>query len=102
MRTGLLFNLTELHATPLGGHFGREKNKGLDPPRSLVAKYGVRDVETLVRTCSVCQRVEAEHGPSAGALPYHALPVPSRRGGTVGLAFLDIPTAAFDHDFLQV
>ena len=64
-----------------------------------MAKYGV-ERRDFVRTCPVCQRVEAEHGPPAGLL--YPLPVPSRRGGTVGLDFLDMPTAASGHDFLQV
>ena len=58
------------------------------------------DVEAFIRTCPVCQRVKAEHGPPAGLL--YPLPVPSRRGGTVGLDFLDMPTSASGHDFLQV
>ena len=58
------------------------------------------DVEAFIRTCPVCQRVKAERGPPAGLL--YPLPVPSRRGETVGLDFLDMPTAASGHDFLQV
>ena len=30
------------------------------------------------------------------------LPVPTRRGGTIGLDFLELPTATSGHDFLQV
>jgi hypothetical protein len=37
--------------------------------------------------CQVCQRVKAEYGPPTGLL--YPLPVPSRRGGTVGLDFLE-------------
>ena len=91
--------LTELHATPLGGHFGREKTMAL-ARRMVWWPNMASDVEAFIRTCPVCQRVKAEHGPPAGLL--YPLPVPSRRGGTVGLDFLDMPTAASGHDFLQV
>ena len=91
--------LTELHATPLGGHFGREKTTAL-ARRTVWWPNMAADIETFVRTCPICQRVKAEHGSPAGLL--YPLPVPSRRGGTVGLDFMEMPTAASGHDFLQV
>ena len=54
----------------------------------------------MICTCPTCQRVKAEHGRPAGLL--NPLPVPSRRGGTIGLDFLEMPTANSGHDFLQV
>ena len=41
-----------------------------------------------------------EHGRPAGLL--YPLPVPTRRGGTIGLDVTEMPTAASGHDFLQV
>ena len=58
------------------------------------------DVETFIHTCPVCQRVKAEHGPPAGLL--FPLPVPTRRGGTISIDFIELPRAASGHDFMQV
>ena len=91
--------LTELHATPLGGHFGRDKTLAL-ARRTVWWPGWATDVATFIRTCPVCQRVKAEHGPPPGLL--YPLPVPTRRGGTIGLDFLELPTASTGHDFLQV
>ena len=91
--------LAELHATPLGGHFGRDKTLSL-ARRTVWWPSLVADVDTFIRTCPTCQRVKAEHGRPAGLL--YPLPVPSRRGGTVGLDFMEMPTASSGHDFLQV
>ena len=91
--------LEELHATPLGGHFGRDKTLAL--ARRLVWWPSlVTDLDLFIRTCPTCQRVKAEHGRPAGLL--YPLPVPTRRGGTIGLDFMEMPTAASGHDFLQV
>jgi hypothetical protein len=91
--------LTELHATPLGGHFGRDKTLSL-ARRTVWWPTLATDVDTFIRTCPTCQRVKAEHGRPAGLL--YPLPVPSRRGGTIGLDFMEMPTANSGHDFLQV
>ena len=91
--------LTELHATPLGGHFGRDKTLSL-AQRSVWWPSLAADVETFIRTRPTCQRVKAEHGRPAGLL--FPLPVPSRRGGMIGLDFLEMPIAQSGHDFLQV
>ncbi len=76
--------LGELHATPLGGHFGRDKALAL--ARRSVWRPGLSaEVEEYVRTCRTCQRVKADHLPPAGLL--FSLPVPTRRGGCIGLDF---------------
>jgi hypothetical protein len=54
--------LQELHATPLGGHFGRDKTLSL--ARRSVWWPGMPDaVAEYMRTCAVCQRVKADHLP---------------------------------------
>ncbi|MFN9944494.1 MAG: hypothetical protein ACK56I_34005, partial [bacterium] len=53
-----------------------------------------------MRTCPTCQRVKADHLPPAGLL--YPLPVPTRRGGSISLDFLELPAARSGHDFLQV
>ena len=83
--------LHELHATPLGGHFGRDKTLAL--ARRLVWWPGLpAAVEEYVRTCPTCQRVKADHLPPAGLL--YPLPVPTRRGGCISLDFLELPVAS--------
>jgi transposase InsO family protein len=91
--------LQELHATPLGGHFGRDKTLSL-ARRSVWWPGLPATVTEYVQTCPTCQRVKAEHLPPAGLL--FPLPVPSRRGGCVSLDFMELPTAVSGHDFLQV
>jgi hypothetical protein len=87
--------LQELHATPLRGHFGRDKTR-LSLARRSVWWPGLPTAITeYVRTCPTCQRVKAEHLPPAG--PLFPFPVPSRR-----LDFMELPTAVSGHDFLQV
>ena len=91
--------LHELHATPLGGHFGRDKTLAL-ARRSVWWPGLPAEVEEYVCTCPTCQRVKADHLPPAGLL--HPLPVPTRRGGCISLDFLELPVARSGHDFLQV
>ena len=91
--------LQELHATPLGGHFGRDKTTAL-ALRSVWWPSLKTDLDEFVRSCPTCQRVKAEHGTPPGLL--YPLPVPTRRGGTIGLDFVEMPTASSGHDFLQV
>ncbi len=57
-------------------------------------------MEEFIQTCPTCQRVKADHLPPAGLL--FPLPVPTRRGGSISLDFLEFPTASSGHDFLQV
>jgi hypothetical protein len=91
--------LRELHATPLGGHFGLDKTLAL--ARRLVWWPGLpAEVEEFIQTCPTCQRVKADHLPPAGL--FFPLPVPSRRGGCISLDFLELPPARSGHDFLQV
>jgi hypothetical protein len=91
--------MQELHATPLGGHFGRDETLSL--ARRSVWWLGMpTSLAKYVRTCPTCQRVKADHLPPAGLL--FPLPVPSRRGGCLSLDFLELPTARSSHDFLQV
>jgi transposase InsO family protein len=91
--------LTELHATPLGGHFGRDKTLAL--ARRCVWWPGLpAAVDEFIKTCATCQRVKADHQAPAGLL--FPLPVPTRRGGCISLDFLELPAARSGHDFLQV
>jgi hypothetical protein len=91
--------LTELHATPLGGHFGRDKTLAL--ARRCVWWPGLpAAVDEFIKTCATCQRVKADHQAPAGLL--FRLPVPTRRGGCISLDFLELPAARSGHDFLQV
>ena len=91
--------LKDLHATPLGGHFGCDKTMAL--ARHLVwCPRLAADVTAFIASCPTCQRTKAEHGPPAGLLS--PLPVPSRRGGTVSLDFLELPKARSGHNFMQV
>ena len=91
--------LQELHSTPLGGHFGRDKTLAL-------ARCSVwwpclsAAVEEYITTCPSCQRVKADHLLPAGLL--FPLPVPTRRGGCISLDFIELPTARSGHDFVQV
>ena len=41
------------------------------------------DVAEYVRSCQTCQRTKAEHCGPRGLL--HPLPLPSRRGGMIGV-----------------
>ena len=91
--------LQELHATPLGGHFGRDKTLSL-ARRSVWWPGMPAAITEYVRTCATCQRVKADHLPPAGLL--FPLPVPSRRGGCISLDFLELPMARSGHDFVQV
>ncbi len=80
--------LQELHATPLGGHFGRDKTLSL--ARRSVWWPGLPTAITeYMRTCPTCQRVKAEHLP----LQLLPLPVPSCRGGSISLDFMELSTA---------
>ena len=91
--------LAELHATPLGGHFGRDKTLAL-ARRSVWWPGLPATVEEYIRSCPICQRVKADHLPPAGLL--YPLPVPTRRGGCISLDFIELPVAQSGHDFLQV
>ena len=53
-----------------------------------------------MRTCPTCQRVKADRQPPSSLL--FPLPVPTRRGGCIGLDFLELPVARSGHDSLQV
>ena len=77
--------LRECHDTPLGGHFGRHKTASLT--RMLTFWPGqTRDVGEYVRSCDTCQRTKAEHvGPRVSL---HPLPLPTRRGGIIGVDWL--------------
>ena len=92
--------IQECHDTPLGGHFGRQKTA------ALVRRFAfwpgqTKDVASYVRSCDVCQRVKAEHVGPRGLL--HPLPLPSRRGGVIGVDWLmGLPTTAAGFDQVQV
>ena len=92
--------LQELHSTPSGGHFGRDKTFAL-ARRSVWWPGLSAAVEEYIRTCPTCQRVKADHLPPAGLLS--PLPVPTRRGRCISLDFIELPTAPSrsGHDFLQ-
>ena len=78
--------LRECHNGPLGGHFGRAKTGSL--VRHLAFWVGEDvDVAEYVRSCQTCQRTKAEHG------LIHPLPLPSRRGGMIGVDWIaGLPT----------
>ena len=92
--------LQECHDTPLGGHFGRHKTMAL--VRRLAYWPGLtRDVDAYVRSCEVCQRTKADHVGPRGLL--HPLPLPSRRGGVIGVDWLvGLPMTASGFDQVQV
>jgi hypothetical protein len=91
--------LRELHATPLAGHFYRDKTLSL-ARRSVWWPGLPADVEAYVQSCPTCQRVKADHLRSAGLL--FPLPFPTRRGGCTSLDFLELPLVRSGYDFLQV
>ena len=77
--------LRDLHDAPLSGHFGRDKTLSL--ARRLVFWPGMtQTVADYVASCPVCQRVKADHTGPRGL--FHALPLPSRRGGMWGIDFI--------------
>jgi hypothetical protein len=76
--------LRELHATPLGGHFGRDKTLAL-ARRSVWWPGLPAAVEEYVRTCPTCQREKADHLPPAGLLI--PLPCPRAEGAASALTF---------------
>jgi hypothetical protein len=72
--------LTELHSTPLGGHFGRDKTLAL--ARRFLWWPGLpAPVDEFIKTCATCQRVKADHQAPAGLL--YLPPVLMRRGGCI-------------------
>jgi hypothetical protein len=91
--------LRECHDGPLGGHFGRAKTGSL--VRRLAFWVGQDlDVAEYVRSCQTCQRMKAEHGGPRGLL--HPLPLPSRRGGMIGVDWIaGLPTTADGFDMIQ-
>ena len=91
--------LEELHATPLGGHFCSDKTMAL-ALRLVWWPRLAADVTAFIASCPTCQLTKVEHGPQAGLL--FPLPVPSRRGGTVSLDFLELPKARSGHNFMQI
>ena len=91
--------LAELHATPLGGHFGRDKTLAL-ARRSVWWPCLLATVEAYIRSCPICQRVKAHHLPPAGLL--YPLQMPTRRGGCISLDFIELPVAQSGHDFLHI
>ena len=77
--------MRDLHDSPLSGHFGRDKTLSL--ARRLVFWPGMTQaVADYVASCPVCQRVKADHTGPRGL--FHALPLPSRRGGMWGIDFI--------------
>jgi hypothetical protein len=77
--------LRECHDGPLGGHFGRAKTGSL--VRRLAFWVGQDlNVAEYVRSCQTCQGVKAEHGGPRRLL--HPLPLPSRRGGMIGVDWI--------------
>ena len=83
--------LHELHATSLGGHFGRDKTFAL--ARRLVWWPGLpAALEEYVRTCPTCQRVKTDHLPPPDLL--YPLPVPTRRGGCMTVHQPGLPRVA--------
>ena len=96
--------LNECHDGPIGGHrdFGRAKTGSLIRGLAFWVGQDV-DVAEYVRSCQTCQRSErtkADHGGPRGLL--HPLPLPSLRGGTIGLDWIaGLPTTAAEFDMIQ-
>ncbi len=88
--------LRECQDGPLGGHLGRAKTGSLVWHLAFWVRQNV-DVAGYVRSCQTCQRTKEEHGGPRGLL--HPLPVPSRRGGMIGVHWL--PTTAGGFDMIQ-
>ena len=77
--------MRDLHDSPLAGHFGRDKTTAL--ARRLVYWPGMtQTVADYVASCPICQRVKADHTGPRGL--FHALPLPSLRGGMWGIDFI--------------
>ncbi len=76
--------LRECHDGPLGGHFGRAKTGSLVRPALWVGQDV--DVADHVRSCQTFQRTKAEHCCPRGLR--HPLPLPSRRGGMIGVDWI--------------
>ena len=91
--------LRECHDGPLGGHLGRTKTVSLVRRLAFWVGQDV-DVAEYVRTCQTCQRTKAEHGGPRGLI--HPLPLPSRRGGMIGVDWLaGLPTTEAGFDMIQ-
>ena len=91
--------LRECHDGPLGGHFGRAKTVSLVRRLAFWVGQDV-DVAEYVRTCQTCQRTKADHSGPRGLL--HPLPLPSRRGGMLGVEWIaGLPTTAAGFDMIQ-
>ena len=92
--------MRDLHDSPLSGHFGRDKTLSL--VRRLVFWPGMtQTVSDYVASCPVCQRVKADHTGPRGL--FHALPLPSRRGGMWGIDFIGpLQTSAEGFNLVQV
>jgi len=81
------------------GHFGRDKTLSL--VRRLVFWPGMtQTVSDYVASCPVYQRVKADHTGPRGL--FHALPLPSRRGGMWGIDFIGpLQTSAEGFNLVQ-
>ena len=92
--------MRDLHDSPLSGHFGRDKTLSL--VRRLVFWPGMtQTVSDYVASCPLCQRVKADHTGPRGL--FHALPLPSRRGGMWGIDFIGpLQTSAEGFNLVQV
>ncbi len=73
--------LQELHATPLGGHYGCKKTMAL-ALRTVWWPSLQADLDEFIRPCPTCQRVKAEHGAPPGLL--YSLPVLPAGAGPSG------------------
>ena len=85
--------LRECHDGPLGGHFGRAKTGSLE--RRLAFWGGTAPQRR--RVGATRRRTKSEYGGPRALL--HHLPLPSRRGGTIGMGWVaGLPTkgAGFD------
>jgi len=91
--------LRECHDGPLGGHFGRLKTGSLVRRLAFWVGQDV-DVAEYVRSCQTCQRTKAEHCGPRGLI--HPLPLPSRRGGMIGVDWIaGLPATAAGFDMIQ-
>jgi len=96
LRTRLL---AEMHDTPTGGHFGRDKTLSAVRARFHWAGIGAA-VEEYVRGCDTCQRVKHSQQRTPGLLM--PLPVPEDIDSHWTMDFVTgLPRTAHGHDAIQ-
>lgn len=92
--------IMELHATPSGGHVGRDKTVDL-LHRSFYWPGQYSDVVGIVSRCDVCQRIKPSTQAPAGLMqPLH---VPSRKWQSISMDFVvGLPRTKKQHNAIWV